>query len=183
MNLLIEEVISNEIQIDRSWEQHTTPVGVPYEHWKLKCKEEEMCCVTILRAGDSMLDPMFNILPNIKVGKILIQRNERTAEPVYYYEKLPENIDKLQKVFVLDPMLATGGSAACAIRRIIENGVNPENIIFINLLACERGISRIHKEFPQVEIVTACVDPVLNEKCYIVPGLGDYGDRYYSSKN
>jgi len=122
-----------------------------------------MCCVTILRAGDSMLEPMFNILPNIKVGKILIQRNERTAEPIYFYEKFPEDIQKLKKVFVLDPMLATGGSAACAIRRIVSVGVNPENIVFINLVSCDRGISRIQEEFPQVEIVTACIDPELNE--------------------
>jgi len=181
MNCLIEEAIGHGIEIDKS-HVHMTPVGVPYDHWQIKHNQDKMCCVTILRAGDSMLAPMFNLLPSIKVGKILIQRNEETSEPMFMYEKLPVDIAQMEKVYLLDPMLATGGSARCAIRKVIEKGVNEDKIVFINLVCCDKGVDNVLKEFPKLTIISAVKDPLLNEKNYIVPGLGDYGDRYFASK-
>ena len=87
----------------------------------------------------------------------------------------------MQRVFLLDPMLATGGSASMAITQIVKSGVSPDKITFINLVSCEEGIERIQKDHPQVKILTAAVDPIINEKKYIIPGLGDYGDRYFAS--
>jgi len=88
----------------------------------------------------------------------------------------------MEKVFVLDPMLATGGSARAAIRKIIEKGVSAKKIVFINLLCCDTGIRNVLTEFPDVTIITASKDPQMNEKNYIVPGIGDYGDRYFCNK-
>ena len=128
-----------------------------------------------------MIEPLLTLLPNISVGKVLIQRNERTAEPIFYYSKLPTDIHKAKRVFLLDPMLGTGGSASMAINEIHKRGVPKENITFINLVSCDRGIQRLLKEHPGVHIITACVDPILNEKFYIEPGIGDYGDRFFAS--
>ena len=129
-----------------------------------------------------MLAPMFTLLPSIKVGKILIQRDEITSEPKYFYEKLPMDIEQMDKVFLLDPMLATGGTARSAIRKLVEKGVAANKIVFINLLCCDTGISNVLAEFPDVTIITASKDPQMNEKNYIVPGIGDYGDRFFGNK-
>jgi uracil phosphoribosyltransferase len=164
-----------------SSQNHYSPTGSTYDHYELKHKDSEFCGVSILRAGDSMIEPLLELIPNISVGKVLIQRDEKTAEPVFYYSKLPTDIHKSKRVFLLDPMLATGGSACKAIEEIHNKGVPKENITFINLVSCDRGIQRVLKEHPGVHIITASVDPILNEKCYIVPGLGDYGDRFFAS--
>lgn len=129
-----------------------------------------------------MLSPMFSLLPSIKVGKILIQRNEETAEPMFMYEKLPVDIAQMEKVYLLDPMLATGGSARAAIRKVVEKGVSADKIVFINLVCCDKGVESVFNEFPKIKIISAVKDPLLNERSYIVPGLGDYGDRYFASK-
>eukprot|EP01035_Chromulina_nebulosa_P017301 gene17301-22838_t len=118
--------------------------------------------ISIIRAGDSLLDSFTTIVPEALVGKILIQRNESTAEPMLYYSKFPNLINK--KIYLLDPMLATGGSAIAAIKELISN-----------------GLENIFKEFPDITIVTGCIDEGLNEKKYIIPGLGDYGDRFYGT--
>lgn len=88
----------------------------------------------------------------------------------------------MEKVFLLDPMLGTGGTARCAIRKMVEKGVSQDKIVFINLLCCDTGIKNVQKEFPDVTIITASKDPKMNEKNYIVPGIGDYGDRYFGNK-
>jgi uracil phosphoribosyltransferase len=115
----------------------------------------------------------------IRIGKILIQRNEETAKPVLYYTMLPEDIGE-RMVLLLDPMLATGGSAGKAIDILKERGVKESNIIFVNLVSCPEGIQFMRTNFPQVQIVTGEIDQCLNEKAYIMPGLGDFGDRYYT---
>ena len=135
MHLLIEEAISRELTVDDR--EHYSPTGSTYKHLKLKHAEEEFCCVSILRAGDSMVEPTLKLLPNISVGKVLIQRNEKNAEPIFFYQKLPTDIKKSKRVFLVDPMLATGGSASMAISKIIEQGVPAENITFVNLVACD----------------------------------------------
>lgn len=179
MTLLIEEAISKEIKVVKNG--GVSPTGASYDSYDLKHAPEKFCGISILRAGDSMLGPLMDAMPEIAVGKILIQRDEKTAEPVFYYCKLPADMAKMERVFLVDPMLATGGSASMAIKKIVEQGVSPDKITFINLVACPDGVDRIQKDYPDVQILTACIDPILNNKKYIIPGLGDYGDRYFAS--
>jgi len=135
--------------------------------------------VSIIRAGDSMLDTFLATAPEAVVGKILIQRNEETAEPNLYYSKLPDMTGK--KVFLLDPMLATGGSAICAVKCIVERGGDPKDIIFVNVVACPEGVRNMQQAYPSISIVTGCIDQELNDKKYIIPGLGDFGDRFFGT--
>jgi uracil phosphoribosyltransferase len=113
-------------------------------------------------------------------GKILIQRDEATAQPKLYYSKLPPDV-ATRNILLCDPMLATGGSAKCALQVLVDAGVPPARIIFINVVSCPEGIELLHAAFPEVTIVTGEIDPILDEHKYIVPGLGDYGDRYYGT--
>lgn len=115
---------------------------------------------------------------SVRIGKILIQRDEATAEPHLLYAKLPADIHE-RYVLLLDPMLATGGSANMAVRVLRERGVPLERILFVNLLASPEGIQAFEKECPGVKIVTGAIDEGLDEKKFIKPGLGDFGDRYY----
>lgn len=140
--------------------------------------EGRICGVSIMRAGDSMLYALEQVCRDVRIGKLLIQRNEETAEPIFMYKKLPKDI-RHRYVLLLDPMLATGGSAICAINLLKGKDVKPEKIIFINLISCFQGIINVFQAYPQIRIVTAAIDPELNEHAYILPGLGDFGDRYY----
>merc|ERR1711957_357982 len=109
-------------------------------------------------------------------------RDEATALPKLFYSKLPDNI-KAQTVLLLDPMLATGGSAIAAIDVLVKAGVPAENIFFFNLLCCPEGARAMFKAYPQVRIVSACLDSHLDSRKYIIPGLGDFGDRYFGTNN
>jgi uracil phosphoribosyltransferase len=140
---------------------------------------EDIAIVPILRAGLGMVDGMLAMVPNAKVGHIGLYRDPDTHTPVEYYCKLPNDIDKRQ-VFVVDPMLATGGSAVAAIDFIKERG--GKNIIFMCLIAAPEGIEVLNKAHPDVDIFIAAKDEKLNEHAYIVPGLGDAGDRLYGTK-
>ena len=126
--------------------------------------------------------PRAEVCEGMKVGKILIQRDESTEEKVarLIYSKLPGDIADL-RVLLVDPMLATGGSALKAIEVLEAAGVKQENIVFLNVVSCPEGLARLQKEAPGVFVITAEVDEKLNEEKYIVPGLGDFGDRYYST--
>lgn len=135
--------------------------------------------ISIIRAGDSMLDCFLRIVPEASVGKILIQRDEETAKPVFLYSKLPDLTNKT--VILLDPMLATGGSANEAIRLLLTRGAVEENIAFFSVVSCPEGIANVSLKYPNVKLITAEVDSGLNERSYIVPGLGDYGDRYFGT--
>ena len=135
--------------------------------------------VPILRAGLGMVDGMLNLLPMAKVGHIGLYRDPETLEPVEYYCKLPMDAAE-REIVVLDPMLATGGSASAAISFIKERGV--ANIKLMCLIAAKNGIARINKDHPDVEIYCAAVDEKLNDHGYIVPGLGDAGDRLFGTK-
>jgi uracil phosphoribosyltransferase len=135
--------------------------------------------ISIIRAGDSLLDNLLRICPDISAGKILIQRDEETALPKLFYSKLPSLVNKC--VILVDPMLATGGSANEAIRVLLANGAQEENIYFFNVVCCPEGIANLHAAFPNVTVVSTEMDQGLNERSYIVPGLGDYGDRYYGT--
>ncbi len=140
--------------------------------------ENSIVIVPILRAGLGMVNGVTAMLPSVKVGHIGIARNEETLEPVEYMCKLPEGIqDKM--VILLDPMLATGGSACAAITALKNRGV--KNIKMLNILAVPEGVEKIAKEHPDVEVYIAKVDRELNSKGYILPGLGDAGDRIFGT--
>ena len=142
-------------------------------------KGEDIAIVPILRAGLGFVDGMLALVPNAKVGHIGLYRDPNTHEPVEYYCKLPVDIDK-RKIFVVDPMLATGGSAAAAIDLIKQRG--GKDIVFMCLIASPEGIEALQKAHPDVDIYIAAKDEKLNENAYIVPGLGDAGDRLYGTK-
>ena len=142
-------------------------------------KGEDIAIVPILRAGLGMVDGMLALVPNAKVGHVGLYRDPETHEPVEYYCKLPNDISE-REIFVLDPMLATGGSAAAAIDFIKERG--GKKITFMCLIAAPEGIEVLQKAHPDVNIYAAAKDECLNEHAYIVPGLGDAGDRIYGTK-
>ncbi len=132
----------------------------------------------ILRAGIGMVDAMLSLLPSAKVGHIGLFRNEETLEPQDYYFKIPPDSDQ-RMVFVVDPMLATGGSAVNAVTKLKSAGIH--NIIFMCLLAAPEGVERFNQTHGDVPIYSASLDRCLNEKAYIVPGLGDAGDRMFGT--
>lgn len=141
--------------------------------------EDKVAIVPILRAGLGMVEGIQDLIPTAKVGHIGVYRNEETLEPVYYYCKLPADIEK-RKVILVDPMLATGGSAVYAIDYLKEQ--NAKEILFMCLVAAPSGIEKILNKHPDVSIYTAKIDQGLNEKGYIYPGLGDCGDRIFGTK-
>ena len=140
---------------------------------------KKVVLVSILRAGTGMLDGMLQILPSARVGHIGLYRDPKTLVPVEYYYKVPENMQD-RDCIVVDPMLATGNSAAAAIDRLKES--NPRSIKFVCLLTCPEGLKTFHGQHPDIPVFTAAVDERLNEKSYIVPGLGDAGDRLFGTK-
>ena len=135
--------------------------------------------IPILRAGLGMVDGILNLIPNAKVGHIGLYRDPKTLNPVEYYCKLPEDAEH-RELIVLDPMLATGGSASAAINFIKQRGCH--NIRLVNLIAAPEGIARIQKDHPDVDVYVAAQDSHLNDHGYIVPGLGDAGDRLFGTK-
>ena len=139
----------------------------------------KLAIVPILRAGTGMVNGMLNLVPSARVGFIGLYRNEETLEPVEYYCKLPKNLEK-RLIIVTDPMLATGGSAVAAIDMIKKRG--GKKIKFMCLIAAPEGIAALTKAHPDVEIYCAHVDEKLNENGYILPGLGDAGDRIFGTK-
>jgi len=135
--------------------------------------------VAILRAGGGILEGMLDVLPSARIGHIGLYRDPKTLSPVEYYYKVPEDLPN-RDVIVVDPMLATGNSAVAAVARLKEN--HPRSIKFVCLLTCPEGINVFHAAHPDVPVYTAAIDERLNEKSYIVPGLGDAGDRLFGTK-
>ena len=153
-----------------------TPVAVA------KCKMlagKKLAIVPILRAGLGMVDAMVDLIPSAKIGHIGLYRDPVTHEPVEYYCKLPEDIGN-RVTFVVDPMLATGGSAVAAIDFLKKYGC--KKIIMMNVIGCPEGIKRVQEAHPDVDMYLAACDERLNEHAYIVPGLGDAGDRIFGTK-
>ena len=144
--------------------------------------ENKLAFIPILRAGTGMLDGLIKVIPNAKIGHIGMYRNEETLKPVKYYYKVPKDISN-RIVYVLDPMLATGGSSIDAITMIKEDANNPNlKIKFLCIIAAPEGIKALQEAHPDVEIYAAAKDERLNEIGYIVPGLGDAGDRIFGTK-
>lgn len=142
-------------------------------------KGKKMVFVSILRAGNGLLDGMLQLVPTARIGHIGLYRDPKTFESIEYYFKLPEHTND-RDVIVVDPMLATGNSAIAAVSEI--KAMKPQSIKFLCLLAAPEGIAAFHEEHPDVTIFTAAIDQGLNEKGYIIPGLGDAGDRLYGTK-
>lgn len=173
-SLMIYEVTRNlpttEIEIE-------TPIS------KTKSRvmvDEKICFVAILRAGLGMISGALKMFPNATVGIIGMYRDEKTFQPVEYYSKLPADITS-SRVFIVDPMLATGGSAVDAIDLLKRNSV--EKITLISLLSAPEGINKVEKVHPDVDIFTTSIDEGLNSTAYIIPGLGDAGDRIFNTQN
>ena len=147
-----------------------------------KCKMlagKKLAIVPILRAGLGMVDSLVDLIPSAKIGHIGLYRDPETHEPVEYYCKLPEDIGN-RVTFVVDPMLATGGSAVAAIDFLKKHGC--KQIIMMNIIGCPEGIKRVQEAHPDVELYLAACDEKLNDHAYIVPGLGDAGDRIFGTK-
>ena len=153
-----------------------TPVAVA------KCRRlagKKLAIIPILRAGLGMVDAMVDLIPSAKIGHIGLYRDPETHLPVEYYCKLPEDIGNRQ-VFVVDPMLATGGSAVAAIDFLKQHGC--KNIVMMNIIGAPEGVELVQKAHPDVEIYLAALDEKLNDHAYIMPGLGDAGDRIFGTK-
>lgn len=140
--------------------------------------EREVVLVPVLRAGLGMLDSILQLIPHARVGFIGLKREEKTLRAMFYHKSLPENLGKFETVLI-DPMLATGGSAVAALGLLAEQGA--KHIRLVNLVAAPEGIEAMQKKYPRVPIFTAAVDHRLNEKGFIVPGLGDAGDRLFGT--
>ena len=140
---------------------------------------KKLAIVPVLRAGLGMVDTMVALIPSAKVGHIGLYRDPETHMPVEYYCKLPDDIEKRQ-VYVVDPMLATGGSAVAAIDFLKQHGC--KNITMMNIIGCPEGVKAVQEAHPDVELYLAAVDEKLNDHAYIVPGLGDAGDRIFGTK-
>ena len=139
--------------------------------------ENNSVAISVLRAGLGLMDGVQQLIPNISFGYIGVQRNEETAQPENYYEKLPDLVDK--NVFILEPMLATGGSLSFAIETVKK--YNPKNIHALTVISAPEGINKIKENHPDITLITASIDEKLDDNWYIVPGLGDMGDRLFGT--
>ncbi|PSN38716.1 Uridine-cytidine kinase A [Blattella germanica] len=173
---LIVHHVHTQLQLEQVVE---TPQGVLY-HGK-RSASEKICGVSILRAGETMEQAVCDVCKDIRIGKILIQTNLSTGEPELYYLRLPKDI-KDYKVILMDATVATGAAAMMAIRVLLDHDVPEENILIVSLLMAEIGVHSIAYAFPAVRIVTTALDPEINEKFYVLPGIGNFGDRYFGTE-
>ncbi|WP_284498359.1 uracil phosphoribosyltransferase [Legionella maioricensis] len=174
VSMLLAYEVTRDLEVE--YEEIETPLATMMSP---VLKGKKMVFVSILRAGNGLVDGMLQLVPTARIGHIGLYRDPKTLEPVEYYFKLPEHTHD-RDVIVVDPMLATGNSAIAAVKEI--KAMNPKSIKFLCLLASPEGVSSFHEEHPDVTIYTAAVDTELNDKGYIVPGLGDAGDRLYGTK-
>lgn len=179
--LLLREIsLLLAYEVARDLDIGLAEIETPLEKMKApKLEGKKLCFVSILRAGNGLLDGMLDLVPSARVGHVGLYRDPKTLQPVEYYLKLPDKMEERLCV-VVDPMLATGNSAVAAVQRIIESGA--ARIKFVCLLAAPEGIEVFSKAHPQVPIFTAAIDRELNGHGYILPGLGDAGDRMYGTK-
>ncbi len=167
-------------EVTRDLPMTTQPIETPLTAMDAPIlKGKKLVIVSILRAGNGLLEGMLDLLPSARIGHIGLYRDPATLQPVEYYFKVPGDIDE-RPVIVVDPMLATGNSVAYAIQKLKERGA--KDVRLVCLLAAPEGIKRVSEEHPDVPIYTASVDSHLNDHGYIVPGLGDAGDRMFGTK-
>ena len=167
-------------EVTRDMPLHEVEIATPLERMKARAIDgKKLVFVSILRAGTGILDGMLDVVPGARVGHIGLYRDPKTLQAVEYYFKMPQGM-KERDVIVVDPMLATGNSAIAAVERIQR--LKPRSIKFVCLLTCPEGVKAFHDAHPQVPIYTAAVDRQLNDHGYILPGLGDAGDRIFGTK-
>lgn len=169
---LLASVATEDLQL------RDTTVRTPVADAPARVLSQTIALVPILRAGLGLVDPLLNVIPTAEVWHLGLFRDEVTAKPVEYYRKLPPT-DPCDVALVLDPMLATGGSACLALDVLRQWGVPQTKLVV--LIAAPEGIAAVHDEFPETEIITASVDECLNDKKFIIPGLGDAGDRLFNT--
>ncbi|AMP89193.1 MULTISPECIES: uracil phosphoribosyltransferase [Legionella] len=174
VSMLLAYEVTRDLEIE--YEEIETPLATMQSP---VLKGKKLVFVSILRAGNGLLDGMLQLVPTARIGHIGLYRDPKTLEAVEYYFKLPEHTED-RDVIVVDPMLATGNSAIAAVKEV--KALHPKSIKFLCLLAAPEGISNFHGEHPDVPIFTAAIDEQLNDHGYIVPGLGDAGDRLYGTK-
>ncbi|TMV09672.1 uracil phosphoribosyltransferase [Ruegeria sediminis] len=178
--LLREITLLLAYEITREMPLTTRAIETPMEEMEAPILAgKKLALVSILRAGNGMLDGVLELVPSARVGFVGLYRDEETLKPVQYYFKVPEGLDD-RLVIVVDPMLATGNSSAAAVDLLKKAGAN--DIRFLCLLAAPEGVARMKEAHPDVHIVTAALDRELNSKGYIMPGLGDAGDRMFGTK-
>lgn len=176
---LLDEIASLMVyEVTRDWPTTPKPVQTPLERTTGKVLARQVTLVPILRAGLGMADGVLKLLPEARMGHLGVYRNESTLEPVSYYQKLPPDIASTE-VLLIDPMLATGGSGAAAVSFLKKAGVT--SMKFVCLVAAPEGIDALHRAHPEIPIYCAAIDRELNEKGYILPGLGDAGDRIFGT--
>ncbi len=166
-------------EVTRDIATTTRRIQTPLAPMDAPVLETEICLVSIMRAGNGLLDGMLDLMPTARVGHIGLYRDHDTLQAIQYYFKVPEDLAS-RLVIVVDPMLATGNSAAAGIQRLKEAGA--ATVKFVCILAAPEGVRALRSAHPDVSIYTAAVDSHLNDKGYIVPGLGDAGDRLYGTK-
>lgn len=167
-------------EVTRDLPMQEVEIETPLESMKSRVIDgKKIVLASILRAGNGFLDGMLEVLPSARVGHIGLYRDPQTLQAVEYYYKMPEGLPQ-RDVILLDPMLATGNSAVMAVDRLKQDG--PRHIRFVCLVACPEGVRHFHEHHPDVDIYTPAVDRGLNEHGYIVPGLGDAGDRIFGTK-
>jgi len=180
--LVIEITTYMGYEATKNFPQEEVEIETPLT--KALCRtisRHEIAIIPILRAGLGMVDGILRLFPNANVGHIGIYREHDTLQPVEYYYKCPDNINEAA-IFIVDPMLATGGSANAAIDFIKARGVKGSEITFLCILAAPEGVESVEKEHPEVNFFVASIDKKLNRKGYIIPGLGDAGDRMFGTK-
>ncbi len=176
---LLDEIAGLMVyEVTRDWPTKSQPVQTPLEKTVGKVLARQVTLVPILRAGLGMADGVLKLLPDARMGHLGVRRNEETLEPMTYYQKLPPDIAETE-VLLIDPMLATGGSGSAAISYLKKAGVL--SMKFVCLVAAPEGIAAVHRQHPEVPIYTAAIDRQLNDKGYILPGLGDAGDRIFGT--
>ena len=176
---LLDEIAGLMVyEVTRDWPTMPRPVQTPLERITGKVLARQVTLVPILRAGLGMADGVLKLLPDARLCHLGVYRDEKTLEPVPYYQKLPPDIAATE-VLLIDPMLATGGSGSAAVSFLKKAGVT--SMKFVCLVAAPEGIAALHRQHPEVPIYTAAIDRELNEKGYILPGLGDAGDRIFGT--
>jgi uracil phosphoribosyltransferase len=176
---LLDEIAGLMVyEVTRDWPTRTKPVQTPLERTTGQVLARQVTLVPILRAGLGMADGVLRLLPDARLGHLGVYRDEKTLEPVSYYRKLPPDVASTE-VLLIDPMLATGGSGTAAVSVLKEAGVT--SMKFVCLVAAPEGIQHLHQHHPEVPIYCAAIDRELNNKGYILPGLGDAGDRLFGT--
>jgi uracil phosphoribosyltransferase len=176
-NRLSHLIAAESVSIVKEKDQ---PLRTPISACKGRCIDESVVLVPILRSGIALLSSFLYFLPDAKVGFLGLKRDEKSAKPMLYYEKLPP-LSSQDLIFLLDPMVATGGSALLAIEKILKKGGCEKKIHLIGIIGATLGVRAIKTRYPRVHIHLAAIDKKLNAKKFITPGLGDFGDRYFGT--